>query len=178
MPHIHTGPGEHDHTASAFIIRTDSDEPRLLLHMHKKLGHLLQLGGHIELNETPWQTVLHEITEESGYVPNQLLLLQPQQRIKKLSRVAVHPQPVVHVTHTFSHMDHRHTDILYAFVTTEEPAQAPGDGESTDLRWLTGRKIQDLPEDIIYKDTKELCEYILENIVGQWESVPLSDYQS
>lgn len=178
MPHIHTGPGEHDHTASAIIIRTDGDQPRLLLHMHKKLGHLLQLGGHIELNETPWQAVLHEITEESGYLPSQLRLLQPRLRIKKLDRTVVHPQPVVHATHAFSSIDHNHIDILYAFVTNEEPAQAPGNGESTDLRWLTKREIQNLPEDIIYKDTIETCEYILESIISEWEAVPLSDYQS
>jgi len=53
MSHIHTNPGEHDQTVSAFIIRTDTAEPELLLHVHKKLGVLLQPGGHIELNETP-----------------------------------------------------------------------------------------------------------------------------
>jgi 8-oxo-dGTP pyrophosphatase MutT (NUDIX family) len=55
MPHIHTGPGEHDHTASAVIIRNESDGPKVLLHLHKKLNRLLQPGGHVELHETPWQ---------------------------------------------------------------------------------------------------------------------------
>lgn len=46
MAHIHTNPGEHDLTASAFIVRDDFAKPRLMLHMHKKLGVLLQPGGH------------------------------------------------------------------------------------------------------------------------------------
>jgi 8-oxo-dGTP diphosphatase len=66
MAHIHTKPGQHDFTASAFIIRIDTPKPKVLLHMHKKLGVLLQPGGHIELNENPWQAVHHEIEEETG----------------------------------------------------------------------------------------------------------------
>ncbi len=27
----------------------------------------MQVGGHIELDETPWQAVEHELREESGY---------------------------------------------------------------------------------------------------------------
>ena len=66
MAHIHTQPGQHDHTASAYIIRTDLDTPRIMLHLHRKIGKYLQFGGHVELNETPWQAVVHELREESG----------------------------------------------------------------------------------------------------------------
>ena len=45
MAHIHTEPGQHDFTASAFIIRTDTPEPKLLLHRHKLVGKYLQIGG-------------------------------------------------------------------------------------------------------------------------------------
>ena len=67
MPHLHTGLGEYDHTVSAFIVKVDSTgEPKLLLHHHKKLDVLLQPGGHIELTETPWAAIAHEIKEETG----------------------------------------------------------------------------------------------------------------
>lgn len=56
---------------------TEGDEPRIILHKHRKLKMLLQFGGHVELDETPWQAVLREIAEESGYDKNQLKLLQP-----------------------------------------------------------------------------------------------------
>ncbi len=176
MPHIHTGPGEHDHTASALIIRTDGPEPKVLLHMHKKINRLLQIGGHIELNETPWQAILHEIVEEAGYVPTQLTLLQPQLRIKKLAGTDVHPQPVVHSTHNFLQLDHKHTDIVYAFVTTEDPAQQPGEGESMDLRWISADDLQQLSSDEIYKDTVELCQFVLTHILSNWEQVSLSEF--
>jgi len=46
---------------------TEGAEPRIILHKHRKLNKLLQFGGHVELDETPWQAVLREIAEESGY---------------------------------------------------------------------------------------------------------------
>ena len=36
MSHIHTKPGEHECTVGAYIVRLDGDEPRALLHLHKK----------------------------------------------------------------------------------------------------------------------------------------------
>ena len=65
MPHIHTKPGQHDHTVSAFIVRLDGKQPRILLHRHKKSGVYMQFGGHIELHENPWQAISHELLEES-----------------------------------------------------------------------------------------------------------------
>ncbi|MGH7926471.1 MAG: NUDIX domain-containing protein [Candidatus Binatia bacterium] len=138
MAHIHTQPGQHDHTASAFIVRIDGDEPRLLLHLHKKLGTLLQFGGHIELHENPWQAVAHEIFEESGYALKQLRLLQPPDRIKVLSGAVLHPSPVCYSTHPFNDdLEHFHTDATFAFVTNEPPQYAISDGESADVRLLT-----------------------------------------
>ena len=67
MPHIHTLPGEHDATASAYIVRTDLGEPAIMLHRHKKLDTMLQFGGHVELHENPLEAIAHELREESGY---------------------------------------------------------------------------------------------------------------
>lgn len=65
MSHIHPGHGQHDICVSAYIVLL-GDESKMLLHKHRKLGTLLQFGGHVELDETPWQAVLREIMEESG----------------------------------------------------------------------------------------------------------------
>jgi 8-oxo-dGTP pyrophosphatase MutT (NUDIX family) len=98
MSHIHKKPGQHDHTASTFLFRTDFSEPKVMLHFHQKLGSYMQFGGHVELNETPWQTVIHELREESGYDIDQLQILQPKQRLKAsavrlsiLSQLAIQP---------------------------------------------------------------------------------------
>src|SRR3712207_4516473 len=102
MPHIHTQPGEHDFTASGFIIRTDLEEPKIILHMHKKLGVYLQFGGHVETREDPWQAVTHELREESGYDMDQLKVLQPRDSIKRLSGIKLHPTPFYLNTHNFN----------------------------------------------------------------------------
>ena len=136
MPHIHTEVGQHDHTVTAYIVRDDFETPRLLLHMHKKLGVLLAIGGHIELSETPWAAMAHEIEEEAGYTMDDLDVLQPKVRIGTYSDVVVHPQPLVMNTHDIT-ADHFHSDTSYAFVAHGEPTGELGDGESADLRWLT-----------------------------------------
>ncbi|MEA1936963.1 MAG: NUDIX domain-containing protein [Patescibacteria group bacterium] len=49
-------------TASALI----TNKRKVLLVNHKKLGVWLYPGGHIESNETPDQTVIREVKEETG----------------------------------------------------------------------------------------------------------------
>ena len=49
-------------TASALII----DNGKVLLLHHKKLGVWFYPGGHVEKNETPEQTVIREVKEETG----------------------------------------------------------------------------------------------------------------
>ena len=58
MPHIHTGEGEHDLTASAILVRKINDLGfSVLLHKHKKIDRIMQPGGHVELTENPYQAV-------------------------------------------------------------------------------------------------------------------------
>ncbi len=160
MSHIHTEKGQHDHTIGAYIIREDGDEPRLIMHMHKKLNVLLAFGGHIELKETPWQAVIREAREESGYDIDQLLLLQPKERIKKLSGTVsdpsidmerwtgsvLHPYPVVIDTHVIK-PGHFHTNDTFAFVTDQEPKHNVDEGESTDIRLLSRSEVAKLTDD-------------------------------
>lgn len=141
MPHIHTEPGQHDMTTSAYIIRVDETEPKLLVHMHKKFGKLMQVGGHIELDETPWRALEHEVLEESGYTLDELKLLQPQKELITLDHAVIHPVPLLMNTHSVS-QTHYHSDLVYGFVTDKLPSQAPADGESSDLRWLTNDELQ------------------------------------
>ena len=112
MPHIHDQPGQHDTCVSGYIVKiTEGAEPRIILHKHRKLNRLLQFGGHVELDETPWQAVLREIAEESGYDKNQLRLLQPRyNRLASLPGVKLHPQPIA--IHTYpAGGGHYHTKL-------------------------------------------------------------------
>lgn len=180
MPHIHTEPGQHDFTASAFIVRLDRlDEhgkPKLLLHVHKKLHKLLQFGGHVELDETPWHAVLHELTEETGYQPDQLNLLQPPGMLTGLSGAILHPYPVCINTHDFDET-HKHTDIAYVFTTDQPPASGAGEGESVDFKLVTEADLHLLTEEDIKINVKEIGLFVLNTCLKDWQPHSLSDWQ-
>ncbi|SDZ74429.1 NUDIX domain-containing protein [Bowdeniella nasicola] len=135
MPHIFTMPGGHDQTVSAFIFRPSTRE--ILLHRHRRFRSLLQPGGHIEPIENPWQALIREVKEETGYRARQLRVLQPGPPPQiELPGFTVHPLPALVNTHQISG-DHFHSDLAYALLADGEPAGAPAEGESEELRWLT-----------------------------------------
>lgn len=171
MAHIHTNSGEYDLTASAFVIRDDLAEPRLLLHMHKKLNVLLQPGGHVELHENPWQAIEHELREEAGYTFSELDVLQPKNRLRSLSFAQLHPTPVVVNTHDFdAEGTHRHTDMSFVFLAHGEPTLAPEDGESNDIRWLSSEQLNALDTTEIFENVREIGQYVLDHVYQEWES--------
>ena len=176
MPHIHTDPGQHDLTTTAFIIRIENAKAYGLLHKHKKLGLLLPVGGHVELHETPWAAVLHEIREESGYDASQLVVLQPKDRIRVMDDVKTHPVPLFLQTHEFKKdVDHHHVDIGFLFLSHELPSQSPGEGESAELLWLTNDEIQarktEMPPDIA-----QIYDFCLTTAFETWEQSSLGDF--
>ncbi len=178
MPHIHTAPGQHDPTASAYIIRIDGDEPLLLLHKHKLLDSYLQIGGHIELDETPWQAIVHEIKEESGYRMNQLRILQPKVRLKSITNATVHPQPAYVITHPFKGKDHYHTDAAYVFVTNEAPADNVSEGESNELRWFTDKELDELTTDEIIENVREIGHFVMRVYLKEGEAIQTAEFGS
>jgi 8-oxo-dGTP pyrophosphatase MutT (NUDIX family) len=177
MAHIHTLPGQHDHTISLFLFRLDFEEPRIMMHLHKKMGMYMQFGGHIELCETPWQAATHELREESGYDMSRVKLLQPKQRVRHLTDAIVHPLPLSYTTHRITN-DHFHTDSSYAVITSESPTSTPGDGESKNIRLLTREELVALPTDIIFDNVREIALYIFDNILNQWEAVSPTNFSN
>lgn len=173
MPHLHTNPGEHDHTASIFVFRIDGDEPQAMLHWHRKLHSYAQFGGHIELTEHPLQTIIHELREESGYAPEQISILQPAGHITKLSDSVLHPQPVLYATHKVGDLDHFHTDTSFAAVTHEPPQHQPDDGESTDIQLFTRQQIIDIPAGKIIENVREIVLYMFDHTLPNWKPTPL-----
>ena len=49
-------------TASAYVV----NDQKVLLHYHKKVRLVLPPGGHIEPNETPAESAIREVKEETG----------------------------------------------------------------------------------------------------------------
>lgn len=179
MSHIHTGPGQHDLTVSAFIVRDAPDGPRLMLHRHKKLALLLQPGGHVELDENPWGAIIHEVVEETGYDFTQLQVLQPSQRMTgPLGDSAVlHPQPVSVLTHNYDPDGrHRHIDLGFAFLANGEPDGEPQAGESADLLWVSHAELAlltDVPE-----NTRRISQFVLQTARKHWQPVPTNVFHT
>jgi 8-oxo-dGTP diphosphatase len=169
MSHLHTDDGYHDLTVSAFIVRLDTAEPALMLHRHKKLGHYLHFGGHVEWHENPWQALVREIQEESGYAMSQLKILQPKARLAKLTAVSLHPVPVSFLTHKFPGIDHYHTDLAFAFITDQKPKHQIGQGESDDIKLCTAAELRQLPSDLILDNIREIGLYVLEDCLHNWQ---------
>lgn len=171
MAHIHTEPGQYDLTVSAYIVHTGV-EPRLLLHRHKVLGVLMQPGGHVELTETPWQAITHEILEETGYDMGQLEVFQPRIGLPFSAEYGWHPHPVAVRSFRFGDLDHFHTDLVYAFLTSESPKHPVAEGESPSLTWITESELSALPPEETYEDVRQLGLYVLTTLINEWVPVP------
>ena len=183
MPDIHTGDGEYDHSVSAFIFSKTSDgQLKLLLQYHKKLGGLMQPGGHVELKETPWAALKHEVEEETGYDVAQLLLLQPKDGAIQFGDIAnsiIHPIPVIISSHSFrGNETHYHTDWSYACITSEEPNNKPHEGESEELLWFTEQELATLSDTEIPPSIRTIGLAIFQQVINKWEIVPFNSFST
>jgi 8-oxo-dGTP pyrophosphatase MutT (NUDIX family) len=109
-------------TASLFIV--DPKAKRLLLHHHRRLGRWLQMGGHLERNESASEAALREGREESGLADLELLGAG-------IFDVDVHSIP--------SHKDdpeHFHYDVRYVAATRNPESIAMDAIESKELAWV------------------------------------------
>jgi hypothetical protein len=130
--------------------------------MHKRHAKLMQIGGHIEITETPWQTLAHELKAESGYELKQLNVLQPTVGFPVITTAVVHPIPLLVNTHRIGE-SHFHTDLCYAFVTSQLPKQAPAADESQDLRWPTLDEYRlEVESGTALRDVLEIYEFALQ----------------
>jgi len=179
MPHINTSPGDHDLTVSFFIIRTDTPEPTLMMHKHKKMGKWMMFGGHVERHENPWEAALHETTEETGYFHTQLKVLQPNYRIPQLEGAVVHPTPLCVSTGNYPGTEnlHYHTDIMYAFIASENPAGIPDDGESADIQCFTLEQIKAMSPEETVTSFQQMGIAILEHYFSEWKQVEFTEFQ-
>jgi 8-oxo-dGTP pyrophosphatase MutT (NUDIX family) len=183
MPHIHREAGQHDATSSAYIVLEQPEtEPRIVLHVHKKLHIWMQFGGHVELTETPWQAMAHESIEESGYSLAELKLLQPHVRLDALDGATSHPLPVNENTHLIDTHDgtpqpHYHTDRAYAFVAESMPKRPPGEGESKDIKAMTIGEVRAIETGMIPESTRQIALFVLEKVLPTYDQVNPSQYE-
>ncbi|MGB4762289.1 MAG: NUDIX domain-containing protein [Candidatus Saccharimonas sp.] len=164
MPHIHTELNQHDMTISGYIVRVDQVEPLCLVHMHRKMGKLMQIGGHIELTETPWQTVAHEVEEESGFSLVELRVVQhTADRVVEKGCVN-HPTPFNVNTHSVGN-EHFHSDLSYGFVANGPARNTAAEGESADLRWMTMAELDvAVVAGDVLPDAVEIYRYLVDHL--------------
>ena len=109
-------------TAGCFIVDPAGD--RLLLLHHRRLDRWLQMGGHVERDETPLAAALREAEEESGLDDLKLV-------VDAIFDVDVHAIPAAK-----GEPDHSHYDVRYLARTTHPAAIAFDPNESNDLAWV------------------------------------------
>ena len=179
MPHLHIEPGQHDFTTSAFIVRTDTPETTIMLHLHRKLAKYLQFGGHIELNEHPWHGLVREIREESGYSPEDVSVLQPPSRFEAdFTGTSYHPVPCNFNTHREqTQTNHFHSDLVYAMVADHPPRLVIDAQESHIFKLFTASELKALNPADIYDQTRANALYVLETILTRWEPLPATHWK-
>ena len=97
-------------TASALII---NKEGKVLLVNHKKLGVWLYPGGHVEPNETPDETVIREVEEETG-LDVEIISDKDENLANSESNVFVLHQPYAILCEEIkTDLKHYHVDLVY-----------------------------------------------------------------
>lgn len=128
-------------TATTIIVYQN----KVLLHLHKKLGIWIPVGGHIDRDELPEDTAIREIKEETGltvklYQPN---TQPPMANVRELLR------PAYLLLENINQF-HQHIDFIY-YATAQTDELHPQDGETAVLKWLTAEEINNLegaPENV------------------------------
>ena len=121
-------------TATTYIIHG----MRVLLHLHKKLGFWIPVGGHIDRDELPHETALREAKEESGL---DVVLYNPDRQIE-MGDVKQLLRPM-HLLLEDINQFHQHIDFVY-YATSDSDALHPEDGETKNLQWFTAEEIKNL----------------------------------
>ena len=175
MAHIHTEPNQHDITVSAYIVLYDDNEWKCLVHFHRKIHKLMQIGGHIELDETPWQSIIHELRDETGFMVDDVEVLQHVNDRLIEKEGITHPTPFSASTY-FVGNNHYHSDFAYGFIAKQQPSHVPAEDESDDLRWVTLTELRHLVDSSeALEDVYRIYAFLLKHLES-YARVPAEDY--
>jgi len=148
-------------TASALII---NKEKKVLLVNHRKLGVWLYPGGHVEWNETPDETVVREVKEETGL--NVEIISDRDSTLSDLEAdVSVLHHPYVILCEKINgDNQHYHLDLIYLCkIEIEENSELHyNPKESSDIRFFS---LEDLNNINLFPNFRKLLEKILKQKV-------------
>lgn len=138
--------------ASIYVI--DPETKKILLVQHKKWNRWTQPGGHIEDNETPEETALREVYEETGIKVKLIGDRFPREDdfIKPLG-----------IQRNANKMGDLHIDIIYYGVPVNNIEPHALEGENTDVRWFSREELDRID---VFPDIKITMDYILKEYYG------------
>lgn len=106
---------------------------KVLMTWNKKVKTWIPVGGHIEPNELPCDSVIREAKEESGL---DIELISPYNKSKTANLI----QPVhIHLDHVKD--DHKHIDLIY-FGFVKGGKLLKESDEQTPLKWFSKEEIE------------------------------------
>ena len=133
--------------ASVFVI--DRNKKKILLVKNKKFNKWVQPGGHIEENETPEETAIREVYEETGL------------RVKLLGehfpRESDFVRPLA-IQKNRGKNDDLHIDIVYVGETIDQKEGIFDEKESTGIGWFSRNDLENIP---VFPDIKITMDYLL-----------------
>jgi len=134
MPIYRTAPDVPKRHLVSYFVVIDEMRDELLLVAHRKAGLWLPTGGHVEVDEHPWQTVVRECGEEL--------------RIAASPSAAVGNRPLF-VTVTATRGVRPHTDVSLWFVVSADRTEVNwyDAAEFSDVRWLSIGAVRGEPPD-------------------------------
>ena len=133
--------------ASVFVI--DPRTRKILLVHHKKFDKWVQPGGHIETDETPEETALREVYEETG--------LKVQLLGERFPREDDYIRPLGIQKNRGSQGD-LHIDVIYAAIPNGNIEPNFDDEETANVRWFTREELELLN---VFEDIKITYDYIM-----------------
>ncbi|MDB5169095.1 MAG: hydrolase [Candidatus Saccharibacteria bacterium] len=146
MPHIHE---LYDFVNSVYIVHDN----KVLLVNHPRYGLWIPIGGHIELDEHPDQTLVREVAEETGLTVR--FLGEKPDVPSRLGNFMTTP----HYMHAHdANAPHRHIALVY-FAVTDSNAFVLSD-EHTAAAWVSEAELTSemyhLTEDVVFLSRKAL----------------------
>lgn len=129
MPHIHE---LIDFSVSVFIVH---DSKVLLIH-HKKLNMWLPIGGHVELDEDPEETLFREVKEECGLA---IEVLSTKPIIKSPGTKFLYAPNFLDI-HNLP-VNHKHIALTY-FAKSESDKFIHNKEEHNDIRWFSKEDLE------------------------------------